>query len=200
MYTCSICKQSFEGEPKRVSGRNGNVLSCADCVSASVTASQKARQERLENIASRNQCVWCDEPLTVKNRADKKDEEYNVNQCVDCVSSSAARQQLKKWVKAVGPDPHKGLFENVFWRYLDGTSDGQPRKKRWESERQAKIMAAQEIQKEQQNNTPDIDPEELAVYISKFLTFQKWLQSTDMDAAEWAVLISDLRIFQNSIK
>ena len=147
MYTCSICKQPRDGEPKRISGMKKNVFSCADCVSATMQASQKARRDRLEIIATRNQCVWCDVPLTDSNRGEKKGEQYNVNLCVDCMSDSVARRQLEKWVKAIGPDPHKDLSHNTFWRYLNGTHGGKPRKDHWEQDRQAQIIR-------QQNSAP----------------------------------------------
>jgi len=76
MYTCSMCKQQFDGD---AAFKNACGEFCADCKATIHARSSRGAKER--NQAMKGHCLWCGERITpAKMQAGKDDE----NVCLPC--------------------------------------------------------------------------------------------------------------------
>lgn len=165
MYTCNVCRQNFEGTPARISGHNQGVKWCDTC---HIKVKEKARitqQAKQDAIAARNKCLWCDDPLTAQNRAAQKAEDHNNNMCVDCDSKSKFRQQLEKWLTAVGVKDNAAIID-----YLALPQ----RQQRWEAERERKRLL------EQATLAPNLFSAPTTINQNEWTEFQEFLRWKQM--------------------
>jgi hypothetical protein len=96
MYTCSKCKNNFEGQPARKQGKDYSILLCQTCTQQLNQYTANANVQRAQAIAERNRCKWCDDLLNEQNRARRSKEVYNSNLCVTCEAESPHRKWLEK--------------------------------------------------------------------------------------------------------